>query len=279
MGIVISVLFIITCVLLILVVLLQKGRGGGLGAALGGAGSAAFGTKVGDFMTWVTIVLTSLFLLLAIGGALWFRPPETQAGKPRFLPNPAVPIREDVRVTIYADDPDGDKVYYTTDGTTPSRTNGDLYSNAFLISSGTIVKAIAYPQRGLASEVVEANYRAPQPFEPLLKPMPNPQNPITSATEVTIEAGEKSDKVYYTTDGREPTQEDGRLYTVPITVMPKMMLKVRAFAQHAPPSEIVEVIYGLKGFGMPTTAPEGKPPVTTQPASMPATAPAAGAGQ
>ena len=271
MDIVISVLFIIVCVLLILVVLLQKGRGGGLGAALGGAGSAAFGTKVGDFMTWVTIVLTSLFLLLAIGGALWFRPPETQAGEPQVLPNPAIPISEDVRVTIYADDADGDKVYYTTDGTIPSRSNGDLYSNAFLISPGTIVKAIAYPQRGLPSAVVEAHYLAPQPLPPSIKPMPNPQNPITGPAEVTIEAAQESDKVYYTTNGSEPT-ENSRPYTAPITVLPEMTLKVRAFAQHAAPSEIVTVTYGLKG--------NVTPPVTTQPASMPATTrPTAGSGQ
>jgi len=270
MDIVISVPFIIVCVLLILVVLLQKGRGGGLGAALGGAGSAAFGTKVGDFMTWVTIVLTALFLLLAIGGALYFRPPETQAGEPQLLPNQAIPISEDVRATIYAEDDDSDKVYYTTDGTKPSRNNGDLYSRAFDVSPGTIVKAIAYPQRGMPSEVVEAHYRAPQPLPPLLKPMPNPRNPITGPTEVAIEAGKKGDKVYYTTDGSAPT-EDSRLYTAPITVLPKMTLKVRAFAQHAPPGEIVEVTYGLKGI----TA----PPVTTQPATTPATAPAAGGGQ
>ena len=66
MPVFIGTLFIVICILLILVVLLQKGRGGGLGAAFGGAGSSAFGTKTGDVFTWVTIVLTSLFLLLAI---------------------------------------------------------------------------------------------------------------------------------------------------------------------------------------------------------------------
>ena len=274
MDIVISVLFIITCVLLILVVLLQKGRGGGLGAALGGAGSAAFGTKVGDFMTWVTIVLTAMFLLLAIGGALYFRPPETQAGEPQILPNPAVPISEEVRVTIYPDDEEGDKVYYTTDGSIPSRGDSDLYSNAFPVFPGTVVRAIAYPQRGLPSAVVEAHYRAPQPDRPSVTPAPNPQNPITGPVEVTVKPADKGDKVYYTIDGSEPTQ-DKRLYSAPITVQPKMTLKVRAFAKHAPPSEIGVYTYGLKGV-VPTITPPDRTPVTTQPASAPATAPAAG---
>jgi len=62
MDIFIGALFIIVCLMLIVVVLVQKGRGGGLGAAFGGAASSAFGTRVGDVFTWVTIVLTALFL-------------------------------------------------------------------------------------------------------------------------------------------------------------------------------------------------------------------------
>ena len=235
MDIVIAVLFIITCVLLVLIVLLQKGRGGGLGAALGGAGSAAFGTKVGDMMTWVTIVLTSMFLLLAIGGALYFRPPEIQADPPSMQPNAAVPISEDIRVTIDKAD-DDDKVYYTMDGSDPSRTNGEQYTNAFIVSPGMVIKAISYPQRGEPSTIVTAKYVAPRPLSPVISPRPNLETPITSDTQVTITAGSASDKVYYTTNGTEPT-EDTRLYTAPITVSPKMTLKVRAFAKNTEPSE------------------------------------------
>ncbi|MDP6633927.1 MAG: preprotein translocase subunit SecG [Phycisphaerae bacterium] len=265
MGYLIAVLFIITCVLLILIVLLQKGRGGGLGAALGGAGSAAFGTKVGDMMTWVTIVLTAMFLLLAIAGALYFRPPPVIAGEPTFQPDGSRAITEDIRVTIEpASDSDGDTIWYTTDGSKPSRNNGDQYRNAFVVSAGTTVKAIAYPQRGDPSKVVTATYRAPQPMRPMLDPMPNPQKPITGPTTVTITAGEKTDKVFYTTNGDEPT-ESSRPYTAPISVLPKMTLKVRAFAPNAEPSEIVEVTYGLQGLVTPpvTTQPAPKVPTTT----------------
>ena len=61
------VLFIFTCALLIVVILLQRGRGGGLAGAFGGAGGhSAFGTKTGDVFTWVTVGLAVLFLLLAV---------------------------------------------------------------------------------------------------------------------------------------------------------------------------------------------------------------------
>ena len=52
--------------LLILVVLLQRGRGGGLAGAFGGlGGQSAFGTKAGDVFTKITIGLVTAWVLLA----------------------------------------------------------------------------------------------------------------------------------------------------------------------------------------------------------------------
>ena len=53
---------------LILLVLIQKGRGGGLASAFGGmGGNTAFGSKTGDVLTWATSILFGVFLLLAVG--------------------------------------------------------------------------------------------------------------------------------------------------------------------------------------------------------------------
>jgi preprotein translocase subunit SecG len=72
-----AVLFVLVSVVLILVILVQKGRGGGLSGAFGGgAGGGLMGTKTGDFLTWVTIILVGVFLLLAILLAKFYRPPE-----------------------------------------------------------------------------------------------------------------------------------------------------------------------------------------------------------
>ena len=60
-------LFIFVCVVMIGLVLLQKGRGGGLASAFGGAGgNTAFGSKTGDVLTWATSVVFGIFLILAI---------------------------------------------------------------------------------------------------------------------------------------------------------------------------------------------------------------------
>jgi preprotein translocase subunit SecG len=62
-----TTLFLIICVFLILLVLIQKGRGGGLASAFGGAGgNTAFGSKTGDVLTWATSVVFGVFLLIAV---------------------------------------------------------------------------------------------------------------------------------------------------------------------------------------------------------------------
>jgi len=59
--------FIIVCAFMILIVLIQKGRGGGLASAFGGAGgNTAFGSKTGDVLTWATSIVFGIFLVLAI---------------------------------------------------------------------------------------------------------------------------------------------------------------------------------------------------------------------
>ena len=67
-------LLLMVGILLIIVVLLQRGRGGGLAGALGGmGGQSAFGTKAGDVFTRITIVIAVIWVLLAGGSGFALR--------------------------------------------------------------------------------------------------------------------------------------------------------------------------------------------------------------
>jgi preprotein translocase subunit SecG len=67
-----QLLLAVSSTFLVLLVLVQKGRGGGLAGALGGpGGSSAFGAKAGDIFTRITIVAAVVWVVFAIGAALW----------------------------------------------------------------------------------------------------------------------------------------------------------------------------------------------------------------
>ena len=58
-------LLIVISLFMILLVLIQRGKGGGLAGAFGGAGgSSAFGSRAGDTFTRVTIIVAAIWLLL-----------------------------------------------------------------------------------------------------------------------------------------------------------------------------------------------------------------------
>jgi len=80
---IVAVLFVLSSIVLVLVVLIQKGKGGGHSGAFGGgmAGNL-LGSKTGDFLTWVTIVMVGLFLTLAVIMAKWYKP----TGGSKYLP-------------------------------------------------------------------------------------------------------------------------------------------------------------------------------------------------
>ena len=80
-----AIVFIIVCILLVFIVLLQKGRGGGLAGAFGGAGGqSAFGSKTGDVFTVVTICFAAVFLFLAVIMSLNYKADEYQEIQPQF---------------------------------------------------------------------------------------------------------------------------------------------------------------------------------------------------
>ena len=65
-----TLLFVIVSVVMILIILVQRPQGGGLAGAFGGAGGAGaesvFGGRVGDALTWATVVAFVVYLSVAL---------------------------------------------------------------------------------------------------------------------------------------------------------------------------------------------------------------------
>ena len=61
------VVLMLTALFLIVLVLIQRGKGGGLAGAFGGmGGQSAFGTKAGDLFTRITIGVASFWIILCL---------------------------------------------------------------------------------------------------------------------------------------------------------------------------------------------------------------------
>jgi preprotein translocase subunit SecG len=88
----VAILFVLVSVIMILLILVQKGRGGGLSAAFGGGmASGLLGSKTGDFLTWATITVVSVFLVLAVLLARYYRPGIAEYSGPQRSAQPGQP--------------------------------------------------------------------------------------------------------------------------------------------------------------------------------------------
>ena len=172
----VGILFIVVCVLLIVIVLLQKGRGGGLGAAFGGAGSSAFGTRTGDVFTWITIVLTALFLLLAVGATLLHRPDTGKVLAPSL--NNEGPIAGDSEPIQIWCATEQSRIAFTTDGSEPQEKNAvDSQSVQALVKAGDTLKVRAFREKWRPSDLVVVTYeraKAPETQPATSKPATRP---------------------------------------------------------------------------------------------------------
>src|SRR5437762_8297312 len=73
MSYLLAILLIITSIFLVLLVLIQRGRGGGLAGAFGGlGGQSAFGTKAGDLFTRITIGVATFWIILCAFSVWYF---------------------------------------------------------------------------------------------------------------------------------------------------------------------------------------------------------------
>ncbi|MCS6976263.1 MAG: preprotein translocase subunit SecG [Gemmatales bacterium] len=92
-AVILTVLIFLTGIVLIFLVLIQRGRGGGLAGMLGGAGgSSPFGSRAGDTFTRITLVVAVFWILLNVVQILYLQPPkqrQADQGPPAGVQQPS----------------------------------------------------------------------------------------------------------------------------------------------------------------------------------------------
>lgn len=129
------IIFIPICILLILVVLLQSGKGGGLSGAFGGAGAQPFlGARgTADFLSKLTIYLAIGFISLALILSITYGPSRSFRMKEEA---PAVTVEEKPSETSTAETKTGSKEQKASQPQKPSNNTTSNPSGAQKPSSG-----------------------------------------------------------------------------------------------------------------------------------------------
>lgn len=90
MSLVVLIIHVVACLALILVVLLQAGKGASIGAAFGGASQTVFGSSgATPFLAKLTTVVAILFMLTSLGLAIF----ANQGGMPSVMQEVAPPAQ------------------------------------------------------------------------------------------------------------------------------------------------------------------------------------------
>ncbi|MBR2282579.1 MAG: chitobiase/beta-hexosaminidase C-terminal domain-containing protein [Spirochaetales bacterium] len=152
-----------------------------------------------------------------------------------------------VNQTVTLSSPEGTTIYYTTDGSIPTRSSSQ-YAEPITVSSSQTIKAIAGKWGYLNSDVVTKEYT----IKTKSPSMSVEEGRYQTAQTVVLSCETSGASIYYTVDGSEPTV-GSTPYTEPITVVSTQTIK--AVAQYAEwdCSEVVSVSYqidGLAGFSV-----------------------------
>ena len=99
-----------------------------------------------------------------------------------------------------------EKIYYTTDGTEPTKSS-NLYSEPILINRTTTLKAIAVSEDGEVSDVATFQYTA-APRAGMPKADQENGQVLEPGTKIKLWSDTSNAVIYYTTDGTDPTVDN-----------------------------------------------------------------------
>ncbi len=196
----------LTSLFLVLLVLVQRGRGGGIAGALGGAGGqSAFGTKAGDLFTRITVGVAAFWILMCCLAISFLKTPTFSTG---FSGDDSKMESDDKKPSSG-----------TTDGAKPMGAIGDE-TNASPTGGITVpagegatapaptattpaIDPATAPSVTPPAATPPAGDTAPKPTEPAVPAPTQPTEPAPSTTPPTPEAGAPTTPAG---DGSAPTQ-------------------------------------------------------------------------
>ena len=134
------------------------------------------------------------------------------------------------------------KIDYTTDGNDPTEESKE-YSNAISITKAVTLRAIAVKDGMNDSAVASVSYTIKGTVATPVFSVAS--GAVDSGTSVTITCATDGAKIYYTTDGTEPTAANTE-YTDAISVTPPMTLKAIAVKDGMNDSAVASASYTIK---------------------------------
>ena len=137
---------------------------------------------------------------------------------------------------------EGAKIYYTTDGTEPTASSKE-YTTAISITADVTIKAIAIKSGMNDSAVASASYTI-KVATPVFSVA---SGAVESETSITITCNTEGAKIYYTTDGSNPTSSSTE-YTGAISVTAAVTLKAIAVKDGMNDSTVASVSYTISSF-------------------------------
>jgi hypothetical protein len=114
-------------------------------------------------------------------------------------------------------------IYYTTDGTDPTDSSTE-YTSAFTVDEATVVKAKAYKDGWVASDIAMARFTF-KVATPTFSPAGGSHE---TSVDVTISCSTTGATIYYTTDGSTPSSSSAE-YTSTITLTETTTVKAIAY--------------------------------------------------
>ncbi len=136
----------------------------------------------------------------------------------------------------------GATIYYTTDGSTPSASNGTAYTGPFSLEELSLpvtVKAIAV-RNAESTPVAQQTYNTLATEKPVIS--------ISSAGAVTITCATAGASIRYTTDGTDPTSSTGTVFNGSFNVANLATVKAIAYKDGYAESEVVSETYITSGI-------------------------------